>query len=108
MAQVQGREVAGDEYLEKPGDFCFAGADFLSGHALRNRSEYRSMLFRCPECGSQHGVPLAPHGNPGWHWDGNVERPTLTPSIQILGHGKPGTENCRWHGYLTAGVWIGV
>lgn len=31
-----------------------------------------------------------------WKWDGNLDEPTLTPSIQRLGA-------CKWHGYLRAG-----
>lgn len=30
-----------------------------------------------------------------WQWDGNVEKPTLSPSIDVHGH---------WHGYLRDGV----
>ncbi len=30
----------------------------------------------------------------GWTWDGNQERPTLSPSIHCVDH---------WHGYLRAG-----
>lgn len=34
--------------------------------------------------------------HPVWHWDGNEEAPTLTPSI--------GCEHrCGWHGHLTKG-----
>jgi len=29
-----------------------------------------------------------------WHWDGNREAPTLTPSINVIGY---------WHGWLQAG-----
>lgn len=29
-----------------------------------------------------------------WHWDGNIEKPTLNPSIHAPG---------QWHGYLTNG-----
>jgi Family of unknown function (DUF6527) len=36
----------------------------------------------------------APGGNRVWGWDGNEEKPTLQPSIHVIG---------RWHGYLTAG-----
>lgn len=33
-----------------------------------------------------------------WHWDGNMERPTITPSI--------GCElRCGWHGNITNGEW---
>lgn len=43
------------------------------------------------------GEPPAP--KPFWTWDGNVERPTLTPSIAC---GQP--RGSAWHGYLTAGM----
>lgn len=34
--------------------------------------------------------------HPRWHWDGNADEPTLTPSI--------GCDNrCGWHGHLTKG-----
>jgi hypothetical protein len=38
-------------------------------------------------------APIA-NGQPTWIWDGNREKPTLTPSIR-LGY--------TWHGFLTAG-----
>lgn len=34
-----------------------------------------------------------------WQWNGNLQKPSLTPSIQII-------EACRWHGYLTEGNWL--
>lgn len=30
-----------------------------------------------------------------WHWNGNIEKPTLSPSIHHVGH---------WHGHLVNGV----
>lgn len=36
----------------------------------------------------------APHTPRVWGWDGNVEKPTLSPSLLV-----PGV----WHGYLRAG-----
>lgn len=36
--------------------------------------------------------PNADH--PSWEWDGNVDKPTLSPSIHRVGH---------WHGWLRAG-----
>ena len=40
-----------------------------------------------------------------WAWDGNLERPTLTPSINCIAEkdGKP-TGGCGWHGFITLGV----
>lgn len=34
-----------------------------------------------------------------WAWDGNVEAPTLTPSVNCLG-------GCGWHGHVTNGECI--
>lgn len=101
---IEGRLVAGRDALTEPGDFCFAGHDFLNGHAERKPSEYSALLLNCPECGSYHAIPIKP-GNPqGWGWNGNVERPTLTPSIWFE-HGHVNNDTCRWHGYLENGAW---
>ena len=39
-----------------------------------------------------------------WGWDGNRERPTVTPSINCLAEkdGKP-AGGCGWHGFITKG-----
>lgn len=34
-----------------------------------------------------------------WQWDGNVDRPTLEPSINC------NSDKC-WHGFITAGVYM--
>ena len=36
------------------------------------------------------------HGRRRWHWDGNMEAPTVTPSIGC-------DAKCGWHGHITAG-----
>lgn len=64
--------------------------------------EPKGMRFICPcGCGGESYMAFEGHGSPGptWTWDGNRERPTLTPSV--FNTGMP----CRWHGFLTAGVW---
>lgn len=40
-----------------------------------------------------------------WGWDGSIEAPTLTPSINCIAEkdGKP-TGGCGWHGFIQAGV----
>lgn len=62
--------------------------------------------YRCPcGCGAIAGVrfnrdPRLPFveraAQSVWSFDGNVDVPTITPSIEHIGH---------WHGLLTAGVW---
>ncbi len=59
---------------------------------------YSCLRLTCPcGCGSVGTLPFwKDGGNSVWNWDGNHERPTLTPSIQFL-------TPCKWHGYLKAG-----
>lgn len=57
----------------------------------------QSLIFICPcGCSKVRSVPVK--GPRKWHWDGNPELPTVTPSILIMGE-------CGWHGCLTAGQW---
>lgn len=70
------------------------------------------IIFVCPN-GKRCSVLVGPQHidrpNPDalciWGWDGNVERPTLTPSINCLAEkdGKP-AGGCGWHGHITNGV----
>jgi hypothetical protein len=55
--------------------------------------------FICPcGCGTVHAIRIRPcEDRPSWEWDGNRDKPTLKPSIQC-------NTPCKWHGYLTAGV----
>jgi hypothetical protein len=52
--------------------------------------------FVCPcGCESILGVSLA--GPNAWQWNEDRNKPTVTPSIRRL-------DGCKWHGYLTDGV----
>lgn len=56
--------------------------------------------FTCPcGCGVVHCIEVnqGEKKQGSWLWDGNVEKPTLLPSIACK-------TPCAWHGYLTAGV----
>lgn len=61
------------------------------------------LLFVCP-CGCRRVImiPVNAHGKPpsqpGWNWNRDEVKPTLSPSILRM-------DGCRWHGYLTNGVW---
>lgn len=61
-----------------------------------------AVLVICPcGCGTLMRLPIHRGEHPpgvSWLWDGNKEKPTLTPSIRDLG-------GCRYHGFLKAGVW---
>lgn len=68
--------------------------------------------FICPN-GQYCGVLIGPKSvtRPSaeklciWGWDGNMEKPTLTPSINCVAEkdGKP-TGGCGWHGFIIKGV----
>jgi hypothetical protein len=74
----------------------------------------RRVHFRCPGCEDVHGVTVdTPNG---WGWNGDVERPTFTPSVRVGGvqwppesgfhkprHAvEPGSEICC-HSFVTDG-----
>lgn len=75
-------------------------------------TSYPALMVWCPGCeypdedgrmvGGLHMLPVAPPGKPHWTFDGNLERPTLSPSI-LTRINRP--EPMRCHSYLRAGVW---
>lgn len=66
-------------------------------------SKVAGLLFICPcGCGSLGFLSIRKiDEHPSWVWNGDREKPTMTPSIQK-------TTPCRWHGYLTDGVFRSV
>jgi hypothetical protein len=70
--------------MEKPGDFTF-DAEFKHIYVWLPGASG-------PDCQQiQRG---APGGSRVWGWDGNEDKPTLTPSILAPG---------QWHGWLRSG-----
>lgn len=63
----------------------------------------KALGFWCPGCDSIHVVRYEePH--PCWHWDGNVDAPTLSPSILVTYQDLSGEgENEVCHSYVKAG-----
>ena len=100
---MQGHRVATVDELKQPGDFCF--------WHIAEDGQSAFMAFKCP-CGADQcrkrthdsipvrvGAPQPDQHN--WGWDGNLDAPTLTPSIHRTG-------DCGWHGHLQAGMWRSV
>ena len=59
------------------------------------------MFYLCPcGCGRRGVLHFRPHPSPSWQWDGNRDKPTLSPSVHDMPNGKT-----HWHGYLRNGVW---
>lgn len=40
-----------------------------------------TIVFLCPGCKKNHELPIKGIGTVTWTWDGNIEAPTLSPSI---------------------------
>lgn len=110
---LTGRYVKNWDALTQPGDFCFSRND-------ESENPITYIQFLCP-CGkivppdapgydmSCYGsLPLylsgeqkptsPPYEMAAWEWNGDRQVPTLQPSIRKM-------QGCKWHGYLTAGVW---
>ncbi|WP_296540048.1 DUF6527 family protein [Rhizorhabdus sp.] len=46
------------------------------------------MAFHCPGCGEQHSCTVGEgSGRPRWGWNGDLDRPTLTPSVLVTYNG---------------------
>lgn len=52
----------------------------------------------CPGCHENHWVNTGPGG---WTFDGNVERPTFSPSILVEWGNQPGDRRC--HSFVRGG-----
>lgn len=85
--------------------------DIIPG-AAEGYSNTAHLLFVCPN-GHRCSLLLGPtmHDRPTpdglyvWQWDGNVDKPTITPSINCaVKDGKPAVGGCGWHGTITDGV----
>jgi hypothetical protein len=70
---------------------------------------YTALAFICPGCASHgygtglHMLPVnSPHHQPSWEWDGNLDLPTLSPSILTNSSWKGEPTVC--HSFLKAGV----
>lgn len=70
------------------------------------------LVFRCPGCKGNHMVRVGAGEGPRWTFDGNVERPTFSPSVLVTAvedldedEIAQGVEpiNVRCHSFVTAG-----
>lgn len=77
------------------------GPSTLPPGTFAYEAKKRGMIYICPcGCGAEDYLDFRsiPETHPSWIWDGNIEKPTLTPSIYRK-------TACGWHGYLRAGIW---
>lgn len=70
--------------------------------------QYQALMFVCPGCDLSDGSGLhilpvnTNKTKPAWTWNGNLEAPTVSPSILTKGGGKVLPYVC--HSYLKAGI----
>lgn len=51
------------------------------------------LAFRCPGCKTTHSVNVGDGPGPRWAWNGDVDKPTFTPSVLVQsGHYVPGSD----------------
>lgn len=101
-----------DDRDEWPSDVPVGTFDIEPSKIAEYPGATAHIIFVCPN-NRRCAVLLGPQqvGRPAegklciWAWDGNVERPTITPSINCLAEkdGKP-AGGCGWHGFITNGV----
>jgi hypothetical protein len=51
--------------------------------AKLHRLDDEQVGFFCPGCKCWHGIRIGGKGHPRWSWNGSLESPTFTPSINI-------------------------
>lgn len=74
-------------------------------HVIDHGVRYDALAFICPGCASINGTGLhmlpvnTTEHSPSWTWDGNLEAPTISPSIMT---GRDSESQC--HSFLRGGV----
>ncbi len=51
------------------------------------KTEDGLLMFQCPGCGYSHGVTVkgSVRQGPEWGWNGSMDKPTFTPSLNVNG-----------------------
>jgi hypothetical protein len=62
-----------------------------------------TVQFRCPGCGWLHILNLDPSERPCWSFNDDVERPTISPSINAWREYRGDRKTERCHSFVEAG-----
>lgn len=98
---LAGRKVATPQDVTQPGDWCLDQGEFDRANGTA------AFHYLAPDGTKNTSADYAPdhiyirtgEKQPGyWQWDGNVDAPTISPSIWHKG-------NSSWHGFFEAGNW---
>lgn len=60
---------------------------------VNRKEESKFVLFECPGCCCSHGVPV--EGPRAWGFNGDMDRPTLTPSLLVQSVDETGPTVCH-------------
>lgn len=62
-------------------------------------------LFECPACGCYHGVWTTKRNksNAVWQFNGDLEKPTVSPSLRIHYHDSKSNKDVLCHFYIKNG-----
>jgi hypothetical protein len=91
---IRAKRVTNEDYLIDPGNFAIRFLD----------DEPQGMIYVCPcGCKRQGYLPFknaqyTTENGPSWEFDGNLDFPTLQPSIL--------DKACKWHGWLRNGLFV--
>jgi hypothetical protein len=74
--------------------------------AILGRKVYQPVpgriMFRCPGCDDNHGIVV--DGSRGWTWNGDGDRPTISPSILCTATWGNGRKTVC-HSFIRDGRW---
>lgn len=85
----------------KPDEFFWIVGQRREGQGVAEDglAEPMSIVFPCRGGKYAHCMVNVTHGDavhPTWHWNGNIQEPTLSPSIGC-------DARCGWHGHIING-----
>lgn len=104
------KRVSRREHLLKPGDFYWTDGDtpYNDGVKILEPGETRPRWIVYIDNRGSHGYvairPYKQNNGASWEWDGDWDKPTLTPSIHSQVEHPPGKRSTIWHGYIRGGV----
>ena len=69
---------------------------------LRDTTD-NGLMFCCPGCKSSHRIQHGAGAGPRWGWNGDVERPTFTPSVLVTGRDFTEAGESAYDAWVAAG-----
>jgi len=71
-------------------------------HEQMHHTGERAMLFECPGCEFLHVIRITGGGHPCWSFNGDLDKPTVSPSILVTSQWKGADTVC--HSFIADGM----